>query len=104
MLGRDRRAPTRVRQPTHARAFDRAIELGYCSAASASDMPALAAKIRDAARSGFGALPFSLATAALLLFQIGYSFETGDQLQYLLLPYREIFPNFLPGDWFTWQT
>ncbi|HEX4354043.1 MAG TPA: DUF6798 domain-containing protein, partial [Polyangiales bacterium] len=67
-------------------------------------MPALAAKIRVVARSGLGALPFSLATATLLLFQIGYSFETGDQLQYLLLPYREIFPNFLPGDWFTWQT
>jgi hypothetical protein len=50
------------------------------------------------------ALPFALAAASLLLFQLGYSFEAGDQLQYLLLPYREIFPNFLPGDWFTWHT
>jgi hypothetical protein len=49
-------------------------------------------------------LPFALATASLLLFQLGYSFEAGDQLQYLLLPYREIFPNFLPDDWFTWRT
>jgi hypothetical protein len=55
-------------------------------------------------RSWLDALPFACATAALFLFQLGYGFETGDQLQYLLLPYREIFPNFLPGDWFTWQT
>lgn len=47
---------------------------------------------------------FSLATAAVLLFQVGYGFEVGDQLQYLLLPYRDIYPDFLPGDWFTWQT
>ena len=40
----------------------------------------------------------------MLLFQLGYSFETGDQLQYLLLPYRELFTAFLPGDWFTWHT
>ncbi|HET8934685.1 MAG TPA: DUF6798 domain-containing protein [Polyangiales bacterium] len=43
-------------------------------------------------------------TAYVVLYQVGYGFEVGDQLQYLLLPYREIFPNFLPGDWFTWQT
>jgi hypothetical protein len=43
-------------------------------------------------------------SAALILYQVGYGFEVGDQLQYLLLPYREIFPDFLPGDWFTWQT
>ena len=49
-------------------------------------------------------LPFAFASASLLLFELGYSFEAGDQQQYLLLPYREIFPNFLPGDWFTWQT
>jgi hypothetical protein len=47
---------------------------------------------------------FACASAALLLFQVGYGFEVGDQLQYLLLPYREIYPDFLPGDWFTWQT
>lgn len=50
------------------------------------------------------ALPFSLGAAALLLFQLGYGFEIGDQLQYLLLPYRQLFPDFLPGDWFTWHT
>lgn len=43
-------------------------------------------------------------SAALILGQVGYSFEVGDQLQYLLLPYREIFADFLPGDWFTWHT
>jgi hypothetical protein len=47
---------------------------------------------------------FALASAALLLSQLGYSFERGDQLQYLLLPYRSFVPDFLPGDWFTWHT
>ncbi len=42
--------------------------------------------------------------AGFLFFQLGYGFENGDQLQYLLLPYRSIYPQFLPGDWFTWQT
>jgi hypothetical protein len=70
----------------------------------AAFMSLLVARGGEAARTGFAALPFALASAALLLFQLGYSFETGDQLQYLLLPYRELFPNFLPGDWFTWQT
>jgi hypothetical protein len=62
------------------------------------------AQRRDPTRSRLAALPFALASACLLLFQLGYAFEAGDQLQYLLLPYREIFPEFLPGDWFTWQT
>ncbi len=44
------------------------------------------------------------AATAWLLFQLGYSFETNDQVQYLLLPYRDIYPDFLPGDWFTWST
>ena len=52
----------------------------------------------------YGALPFACATAVLLLFQVGYGFEVGDQLQYLLLPYRELYPEFLRGDWFTWHT
>lgn len=52
----------------------------------------------------FEALLFAGVTAYLVLYQVGYGFEVGDQLQYLLLPYREIFPDFLPGDWFTWQT
>lgn len=60
----------------------------------------MAARTRTAAASwsivAFGAL--------FLLGQIGYEFERGDQLQYLLLPYREIYEHFLPGDWFTWQT
>ncbi|HTU63373.1 MAG TPA: DUF6798 domain-containing protein [Polyangiales bacterium] len=50
------------------------------------------------------ALLFACVSAALILWQVGYGFEVGDQLQYLLLPYREIYPEFLPGDWFTWQT
>ncbi len=50
------------------------------------------------------ALGFVVASAFFLLFQIGYGFEDNDQLQYLLLPYRSIYPHFLPGDWFTWQT
>jgi hypothetical protein len=49
-------------------------------------------------------LGFALAGAVLLLSQLGYTFERGDQLQYLLLPYRTIYPDFLPGDWFTWHT
>jgi len=50
------------------------------------------------------ALLFACSSAALILWQVGYGFEVGDQLQYLLLPYREIYPDFLRGDWFTWQT
>jgi hypothetical protein len=45
-----------------------------------------------------------LAASAFLLVQLGYSFESNDQVQYLLLPYREIYRDFLPGDWFTWST
>lgn len=45
-----------------------------------------------------------LAATAGLLVQLGYAFESNDQVQYLLLPYREIYPDFLPGDWFTWST
>ena len=47
---------------------------------------------------------FACVSAALILWQVGYGFEVGDQLQYLLLPYREIYPDFLPGDWITWHT
>jgi hypothetical protein len=50
------------------------------------------------------AILFACVSAALILWQVGYGFEVGDQLQYLLLPYREIYPDFLVGDWFTWQT
>jgi hypothetical protein len=45
-----------------------------------------------------------LAASAFLLVQLGYTFESNDQVQYLLLPYREMYPDFLPGDWFTWST
>ena len=45
-----------------------------------------------------------LAASAWLFVQLGYSFETNDQVQYLLLPYRQMYADFLPGDWFTWQT
>ncbi|HEX7477896.1 MAG TPA: DUF6798 domain-containing protein [Polyangiales bacterium] len=47
---------------------------------------------------------FVTSAACYLFLQLGYAFETGDQLQYLLLPYRSIYPDFVPGDWFTWQT
>jgi len=60
--------------------------------------------VRDLLALRYSALPFACAAAALLLFQVGYYLEVGDQLQYLLLPYRELYPNFLPGDWFTWHT
>ena len=47
---------------------------------------------------------FSIAGGLLLLVRIRYGFEINDQFQYLLLPYRDIYENFLPGDWFTWKT
>jgi hypothetical protein len=43
-------------------------------------------------------------TAALRFFRGGYSFEDGDQLQYLLGAYRYIYPDFVPGDWMVWHT
>jgi hypothetical protein len=49
-------------------------------------------------------LVWLLAASAFLLVQLGYSFEGNDQVQYLLLPYRDIYRDFLPGDWFTWST
>ena len=49
-------------------------------------------------------IAFVACGVGLLLTQLGYSFEDGDQLQYLLLPYRWIDPRFVEGDWFTWQT
>lgn len=39
-----------------------------------------------------------------MLSHRGYVFELDDQLQYLLLPYRSIYPHFAQGDWFTWHT
>lgn len=74
------------------------------------------ARQQDAGRRGPGqaapgtstgtgaAAAFGLLAAALLLSQLGYRFEQYDQLQYLLLPYRSIYRDFLPGDWFTWHT
>ena len=55
-------------------------------------------------RRALGSTLFSLAGGGLLLSKIPYGFETNDQYQYLLLPYRSIYNDFLPGDWFTWQT
>jgi hypothetical protein len=49
-------------------------------------------------------LAWLVVASAFLLVQLGYSFESNDQVQYLLLPYRAIYPDFLPGDWFTWST
>ncbi len=51
---------------------------------------------RDAIFCAMGAL--------VMLFRFRYSFERGDQLQYLLHPYKSIYQSFIPGDWFTWQT
>ncbi|MFO8073793.1 MAG: lysylphosphatidylglycerol synthase transmembrane domain-containing protein [Polyangia bacterium] len=51
-----------------------------------------------------GVAGFAVAGALLLLARIRYGFETNDQVQYFLLPYREIFDSFCPGDWFTWGT
>jgi hypothetical protein len=55
-------------------------------------------------REALGTAAFSLLAATVLLTHLGYSFERHDQLQYLLLPYREIFDHFMPRDWCTWQT
>src|ERR1700755_3527130 len=63
-------------------------------------MEAPRSRLVDRIGTGF----WLLAASAFLLVQLGYSFEGNDQVQYLLLPYREIYPDFLPGDWFTWST
>lgn len=55
-------------------------------------------------RKALGSLLFSLCAAAVLLVKIPYGFETNDQFQYFLLPYRSIYTPFLTNDWFTWQT
>lgn len=69
-----------------------------------SSMDARATSPRARLARGLEALVFAGVSAFLILYQVGYGFEVGDQLQYLLLPYRAIFSDFLPGDWFTWQT
>jgi hypothetical protein len=66
--------------------------------------PASARPERPRARQWQALLGFSLGGMLLLLTQLGYRFEALDQLQYLLLPYRQLDPGFLPGDWFTWRT
>lgn len=43
-------------------------------------------------------------TIAFALFVIGYRVFESDQLQYLLLPFRTLYTNFCPQDWFVWQT
>ena len=45
-----------------------------------------------------------LGCAALFVSHVGYRHMLDDQLQYLLLPFRAIYPRFVPGDWFTWHT
>lgn len=47
---------------------------------------------------------FTISGGLLLLFRFGYGLEVNDQFQYLLLPYRSIYRDFLIGDWFTWHT
>ncbi len=39
-----------------------------------------------------------------LLVARGYRVYSGDQRHYFLLPFREIFHPFAPGDWLTWHT
>ncbi len=60
-------------------------------------------KSRSRIRWASGALLFSSVGAVLLLLKYSYYFETNDQFQYLLLPYRYIYEGFLQGDWFTWR-
>ncbi len=55
-------------------------------------------------RKALGTCLFGIGAAFVLLSKIPYGFETNDQLQYLLLPYRDIYTPFLTGDWFTWHT
>lgn len=43
-------------------------------------------------------------TIVFALFVIGYRVFESDQLQYLLLPFRTIYENFCPRDWFVWET
>jgi len=63
-------------------------------------------KVADPARPGEAfSLLLALAAAAFHLF-VGRGCRTfsGDQRHYLLLPFREIFHPFAPGDWLTWET
>lgn len=83
--------------------FDAGGEVGYSRLHVGGQVPRSSAR-ESLAWRWFAQVVFAGASAALILLQVGYQFEVGDQLQYLLLPYREIYPDFLPGDWFTWQT
>ncbi len=57
-----------------------------------------------AGREAFSLL-LCLAAALFHLFAArGYRVYSGDQRHYLLLPFREIFHPFAPGDWLTWHT
>src|SRR5688572_6965901 len=67
-------------------------------------MPATAEQGPAGRYARVGVVLWLLAATAWLFVQLGYSFESNDQVQYLLLPYRAIYPDFLPGDWFTWST
>jgi hypothetical protein len=58
---------------------------------------------KKAAWLGFDGLAV-VSTAGLRLWRTGYTFETGDQMQYLLGPYRHIYPDFAKGDWMVWET
>lgn len=62
------------------------------------------AGIKERALQVLGHLLFAAAGGLLLLYRLPYGFETNDQYQYLLLPYRSIYDGFLTGDWFTWET
>ncbi len=56
---------------------------------------------------GGEAFSWLLAAAAALFHLLvarGYRVYSGDQRHYLLLPFREIFHPFAPGDWLTWKT
>ena len=45
-----------------------------------------------------------LLAAAHALFVTGYIAFSSDHTQYLLLPFREIVPDFATNDWLTWET
>ncbi|HHI68991.1 MAG TPA: hypothetical protein ENJ97_06670, partial [Planctomycetes bacterium] len=57
-----------------------------------------------AGREAFSLLLCLAAALFHLLVARGYRVYSGDQRHYLLLPFREIFHPFAPGDWLTWHT
>jgi hypothetical protein len=53
------------------------------------------------------AIPAAIMATAIFLFIrfiTGYQMYVSDQTLYLTTPFRSIFPNYCPRDWFVWQT